>query len=312
MEFYPDIKDGMSPSSFASWMGSRSAFVNSYFAGGEMIETEAMRTGTQVHRLIEGGMMKAKHDYEHAEDSLSVTLEDKRIFRGRPDSWESDDKEARFVDYKTGKENKWKEKLPTDLKMRATAFLVWAQAGKPEIVRGFIEFIQTQWNDKTRTIEPIENKESEVESIVYTAKDMKEIGGIILTQMGEVNANYLRWKNKGETLVDMGTVAEYSEIAEHIKKLTTQGDELKRIIKDQMEFGCETNLKTDFGTFYITTRETYEYPPNIKFTLDGEKEYTLEESDKIASGAKAARKNYEMSQEPVSQSTGVGFKPNRV
>ncbi len=308
MKFYPDIKDGMSPSSFASWMGSRNSFVNSYFEGKEFIETPAMRTGTQIHRLIEGGMMKAKHVYSHTEDHLNATLDIGMIFRGIPDSWELNKGEALFVDYKTGKENAWKEKLPIDLKMRSTAFLVWVNSGKPDIVRGYIEFIKTIWNEETGVIEPIEGITSEVESIVYTAEEMEEVGKGILTQMNEVNKNYLRWKDKGETLVSKEDVATYADINSQIKKLTTKSDEIKENIKAKMEFGCETNLKTDFGTFFINTRKTYDYPPTITFRVEGEKEYTLEEAEKINLSATSAKKNYQMTTNPVSVSTSLVFK----
>jgi hypothetical protein len=60
MNFYHELKEHMSPSALDQWKRQRSAFVGTYFEKKDKVETKAMTAGKQIHRLIEGGMLKAK------------------------------------------------------------------------------------------------------------------------------------------------------------------------------------------------------------------------------------------------------------
>ena len=147
--FYHDKKEHMSPSALDQWFRQRSAFVGSYFEEKDRVDTKAMQAGRQIHRLIEGGMIPAKCSYAINEQEIKVRVPGTDFyFMGIPDSRteSKDGNESMFVDYKSGKANEWKEKLPTDIKMKATAWLVWQEGGESaEVVKGAIEFIQTTW-----------------------------------------------------------------------------------------------------------------------------------------------------------------------
>lgn len=308
MAFYPDKKDGMSPSALAQWLNSRSAFVKSYFIGDRSPTTKAMEAGTQIHALIEGGMLKAKHVYDAGEEEISITIAEGKVFRGRPDSHQRKPVKnvVSFVDYKSGKANGWKEKLPTDIKMKATAWLVWMQAGQPERVEGYVEFIQTTWDPGSHSVVPIDDKETEVEHVTYWADDLRDFTKVILKAMDDVEDFYQKWQKRGD-FVNAQDVELYAATKAEIVRLEAELDSIGERIQGQMEFGGEENHKTPLGTFYFKTTETYSYPPDLPVRAL-EQELTLDQADEVAAAVKAAKKNFELISEPVSTKVTMAYK----
>lgn len=318
--FYHDLKAHMSPSALAQWLNSRGAFVRSYFAEERGPETAAMTAGTEIHALVEAGIIPAKHVYQHGEAELKVEVPGTSFyFLGRPDSYErhwSGKKEgegepadtAYFVDYKSGKANGWDEKLPADIKMRATAWLVWRATGEPDKVCGFVEFIQTTWDPDQKKVVPMEGRDTEVTSIVYTADELRAFTKVIAKAMEDVNAFYEKWKESTGDFVSNGDVTRYAELKAEIATRETELDEVAERILGQMDFGGEENHKTPVGTFFVKTTKTYEYPAEMPFLLDGEEPYTLAKAERVASGVSAAKANYNLTNEPSSIKRSVQFR----
>lgn len=305
--FYPSVKDGLSPSALAQWINSRSAFVKSYFAMERGPETKAMQTGTEIHALIEAGIIPAKHVYEHNEGDVSVQLAEGRIFRGRPDSYEAKPGQlfASFVDYKSGKANAWVEKLPTDIKMRATAFLVWKECHQPEEVRGHIEYFQTTWDPEQRKVVLVEGTESEVISIVYSEAEMKAFEQVVLKAMDDINEFYKKWIASTGDFVSKSDIESFVDLKREIDQKETELEEIAERIQTQMEFGGEENHKVPgVGSFFIKTTNTWEYPEELAFN----KGWTLKMADEIAAAAKAAKSNFELINEPKTTKRKVQFR----
>lgn len=308
MKFYHDIKEHCSPSALDQWFRQRSAFVKTYFEKAEKVETAAMKTGKQIHKLIEAGLINAKRVFDRNEEEIKVKVPGTEFyFLGIPDSRTNNGDE--FVDYKSGKANDWKDKLPTDLKMKATAWLVWQASGEPEEVRGHIEFIQTVWNPDSKEVEPID-KETEVVSITYTAEELKTFTRVIAEAMEEVNGFYEKWLKSDASFVSKEDTSRYEELHQKKEALEREMDEIKERIKAQMEFGGVMNHQSELGTFYLTERKSYEYPTNLKINYR-DMGLVLEDAEEIEAAAKAAKKNYELITEPVSVSQNVGFRPKR-
>lgn len=309
MNFYHEIKPHMSPSALSQWLGSRGSFVRSYFAGERGPETKAMTAGTEIHALVEAGIIKAKHTYQHNEMEVKVEVPGTSYhFLGRPDSYEVDGEVAKFVDYKSGKANGWEEKLPTDIKMRATAWLVWRETGEPMQVHGFIEFIQTTWDPDLKKVVPIDGKETEVASIIYTAKELKAFTRVIATAMDDVNTFYEKWKDSSGEFVNNADVERSVELRNAIDKAEMELEEVEDRILSQMEFGGEETHKTSYGSFFIKTTKTYEYPKTLEFLLDGEEEFTIEKAERVAAGVSAAKKNFELVNDPKEIKRSVNFR----
>lgn len=312
--FYHDKKEHMSPSAFDQFHRQRSAFVKSYFEGEKGPETGAMRTGKQIHKLIEAGIIPAKWVYGVNEETLKVQVPGTDFyFLGIPDSrtTEEESKEqAAFVDYKSGKANDWKDKLPTDLKMKATAWLVWMVTGQPGSVRGAIEFIQTTWNPDTKEVEPVDGKETEVIDIIYSGEELKAFTQVIADTMNQVNELYEKWLKKDTSFIKREDIEEYESL--HLKKeaLEAEMNEVKDRILSQMEFGGVMSHKSEGGTFSITEKRTYTYPQALKVNyLDYG--LVLEDVEAIEAATKAAKKNYELVTEPASTSMSIRFTPKR-
>jgi hypothetical protein len=307
--FYPDIRKHCSPSALEAWIHNRSYFVRSYFEGEKSPETAAMAGGKKIHMLIEAGLIQAQNVYDLHEQEIRIPIGEGIEFMGIPDSREAKAKkgEIHFVDYKTGKANSWAEKLPSDVKMRATAWLVWKAAGEPAKVHGHIEFIQTTWDAAAKEVVPIEDAKSETISITYTAGELEEFGKAILKAVQEVNAFYEKWKEKTDVFINREDVARYAELKTQIAKLEKDVEEVADRVFQQMEFGGISSLPTDLGTVYITERKTYEYPLELDFKV-GKKKYTIEEAAEVDAAAKAAKKNYEMIAEPKETKRSIGFR----
>lgn len=311
--FYPDLKEYLSPSAMAQWMNGKSGFVKSYFEMDKSPETKAMTAGTEIHALLEAGIIKAKHAYDSNEMTIKVPVGETGFwFLGKPDSYESEAHldEVNFVDYKSGKANEWEKKLLSDIKMRATAWLVWTQTGMPGIVCGHIEFIQTTWDPEQKKVVPIDDKETEVVSIIYTADELLEFTKVIADTMREINEFYEKWKVSTGEFVSNEDVEKYAEIKRQIEEKELELDEVADRIKDQMEFGGRENHKTNFGTFFFKETNTYEYPKDLKFKVDNE-DWTLEESEKVSMAVKATKVNYELVNEPKTTIRKIQFRQKK-
>jgi hypothetical protein len=311
MNFYPELKEHMSPSAIDSWVRSRSSFIKSYFENEKTPETSAMKAGTKVHALIEAGVIQTKIALDIQEQEIVIDLPNGVKFLGRPDAYEERNPKAKdvsFVDFKTGVANTWKEKLPTDIKMKATAWLVWMQSNKPKMVHGYIEFIQMVWDEELKEKVPIKGIESEVVEITYTAEELESFTDFIMKSIQEVNDFYEKWLTKTDLFVNQEDVHEYMRLNDQVEKLEKQMEEVKERIKDQMEVGGLINLKNDKGTFYISEKKTYQYPNELEFVVSGTKYCLGEFEDFIEPAAKAAKKNFELANEPVSSKTSIGFR----
>lgn len=307
--FYPEKKLWMSPSALDNWLNSRSNFVKSYFEENKTPETEAMKAGTRIHRLIEAGIIDAKHVYDLAEEEIHIKVKDDIEFMGKPDSRVAEATEdiAYFVDYKSGKSNDWKDKLPKDVKMKATAWLVWKATGEPSIVKGYIEYIATTWDPVTKEIVPIEGKETDSIEQVYTAQELKDFTEVILKAIDDVNEFYEKWKESTDAFINQEDVERYAELQAKAEAIDLEMEDIKGRIMSQMEFGGLFNYKSPLGTFYITEKKTYEYPGSLKINyLD--MGLVLEDVEEINTHLKTAKKNFELINEPVTTSKSIGFR----
>lgn len=302
----------MSPSALDSWHNSRSNFIKSYFEGIRTPDTPAMIAGKKVHTLIEAGIVPAKKVYDLHEVKIEIKIKEGYVFLGIPDSRGERMQKGvvEFVDYKTGKANAWKEKLPVDIKMRATAWLVWKATGEPKKVIGHIEYIPTEWDSVAKEVVPIADAESEIISLTYTAEELQDFTKIIVDSMDEVNEEYDKWLESTGQFINKEDLERYVE-------LRKAKDELEVLLKDvgdrlmsQMEFGAKKTHQTPFGTLFITERKTYEYPKGLRINyLD--MGLTIEDAEAITMASKAAQKNYELTADPKTTSKSMGFRPTK-
>lgn len=308
--FYHDIKEHMSPSSMEQWNRQRSSFVSTYFDKKDKVETAAMRGGKQIHRLIEGGMIKVKNHYELNEEPIKVQVPGTDFyFLGIPDSRKKDG--TKFVDYKSGKANNWKDKLATDIKMKSTAWLIWQEKKEePKEIKAAVEFIQTTWDEITKEIVPVEEESTDVIEIIYTAKELKEFTKVIIKSMEEVNEFYEKWQNKTDEFISKADIEKYEKLDEKKRKLEDMMKDIKERIQGQMEMGGLTSHKTDNGTFSTREYKKYDYPETLPIKV-GKKKYTLKEVEKIESTAKATKKNYELNTDPISSSVTLSYRAKK-
>lgn len=313
--FYPDNKKWLSPSALASWCNSKSGFVKSYFAGEHFKGNASTEAGGKIHVLIENEFIKVINRFQHRELEINIDLCDFGLegilFKGRPDSFEGDKKIARFVDYKSGKENSWTDQeLAADIKMRATAWLVWQVCGEPEQVNASIEYVPTRWNAETHEIEPTGEPSTIAAMYTFESKDLRAFGEFIAKTIKEINAAYIKFLASTDEFVNKEDVNTYSTIMAEIKTKEVEAEEIKARIADQMDFGYKDSISTDVGTFYFTARKTFEYPSDMVFKV-GEKIYTLEQAEEIAAKAKMAKTEWEVVNTPKAVSRSLGFKPKK-
>ena len=309
--FYNDIKPHISPSALDNWVNSRSQFIRSYFAGIKTPETASMKTGKQIHALIEGGLLEVKNKFSQNEETLDFLVGEYKVL-GIPDSFGSDeDGTIMFVDYKTGKENTWdNNKLASDLKMKTTAWLIFKNAGSPSKVVGHIEYIPTRWNEATREIEPTGGESVVSASITYTAEELEAFTAVILKTIAEVNEEYPKWLESSADFVNKDDVSEYARLNAQVVELEVKMDEIKDRIAGQLDFGGARTAETEFGTFYFTERKTFDYPKTLKIDY---LEYglILGDADDIAAAAKVAKTKFETENEPKSISRSLAFKAKK-
>ncbi len=308
--FYPDIKPHISPSAFQAWHRQRSSFIKSYFKGEKIPENSAMRAGTKIHALIEGGFLPADNRFENNESEMVVQLSNGVEMLGIPDSYGKHDGTINFVDYKTGKENKWSaEMLASDLKMLATAWLVWHVTGRlDEGVVGILEWIGTEWNGEE--LVPIDEPHASY-SYHYTKEALEKAEKSILKTTKEVNEEYKNFGKSTEEHIDRADTEDYAKLEEQKKEIEIKQDAIKERILDQMVMGSVKSFKTELGTFSVTVRKSYKYPDKLEAEHDGKK-YTLEGVTKISAAMSAAKKNYELENEPDSTSKSIGFRAKAV
>jgi len=309
--FYPDIKPHISPSALDNWVNSRSQFIRSYFAGVKTPETASMKTGKQIHALIEGGLLEVKNKFSHNEETLEFFATEYKVL-GIPDSFGvgEDEETVMFVDYKTGKENNWDaNKLASDLKMKTTAWLVWSfYARTPPSITGYIEYIPTRWNEATREIEPTGEESVVSASITYTAEELEAFTNVILAVIAEVNEEYPKWLESSADFVNKEDVSEYARLNAQVAELEVKMDEIKERIAGQLDFGGARTAETEFGTFYFTERKTYDYPQDLP--IQGGV-FTLKETELIAAAVKVAKTKFETENEPKSISRSLAFKAKK-
>ncbi len=63
----------------------------------------------------------------------------------------------------------------------------------------------------------------------------------------------------------------YADIKNQIKDLTAKAKEIEKFVSGEMVKEDVEEVKSDFGTFYFTTRKTWEYSKDIKILEEGMK-----------------------------------------
>jgi len=322
--FYPDIKPHLSPSAFAQWHRQKTSFIRSYFLNERTPETSAMKAGTRIHALIEAGFLKVENRFTNFEETITapvyLNFDDpvkKNIqvnLLGIPDSHEiADTPEVRFVDYKTGKENRWTPKqLAQDLKMRFTALLVLLEnrrrGNDPQSVRGYIEWIGTEWNGK----ELVPTGETEVLEIYYSKEELDAFSLIIISTIEEINQEYENFSSAPkENLVSEEDIAEYAELEAKKKEIELKQSVIKERVFEVMKFSGQQNVKHDLGSFSIATSKKYQYPDDLEFQTESGNIMTLALGEEILVGLSSAKKNYELNHEPVSVTHSIKFNAPR-
>lgn len=297
--FYPNIKAHISPSALDAWHNNRGLFIRSYFIGEKSPETAAMKAGRMIHALIEGGLLEVKHTYDFVEDTIEVNVDDNKKVLGIPDSYGFDlyYDTAMFVDYKSGKENHWDGvKLAGDLKMKTTAWLIWNVTSRPKRVKAFIEYIPTQWNPETREVEPTGGESVVAAEIVYEAKDLEAFSEVISKTMDEINEAYQEWLGSTDDYINQDDVTLYAELNAQKIELETKMEVIKDRISDQMNMGNKDSLSTPLGSFYFTSRKSWEYPKELE-----EAEVEL----------KAKKKKFETENQPTKITKAFGFRAKK-
>jgi hypothetical protein len=219
---------------------------------------------------------------------------------------------AKFVDYKSGKENHWDDnRLATDLKMKTTAWLVWKACNEtPKYVAGYIEYIPTQWNPTTREVEPAEGDSVVAGEIVYQAEELAAFTEVIKKTIEEINIAYLDWLSSTDEFVNQEDIALYADLNGQKNLIEAKLEELKNRIGDQMGLGGKETLSTPFGTFYFTTRKTWEYPTELPVKFE-DKIITLKLAEEVGANVKAAKKKFETETSPKSTSKTLSFRAGK-
>lgn len=319
MNFYPDIKKHISPSALQAWHKSRASFIRSYFKNEPTIETPAMKAGKKIHGLIEAGFLEAKHRFDQREQKLEFTLtanEDVKVM-GIPDSHETEARynttweggEVAFVDYKTGKEDKWSEAdLGNDLKMKTTAWLVLQANPNATQVRAIIEWIGTEWNG-TELVPT--NEPRAYYQYVFTRKELLEFTQVIHKTIQEVNDEYPKFLEASSEFINDEDCIEYARLDAEKKAIEEKMKPIKERIAEQLSFGGVLSHETDFGTFYFTTKKVYEYPTDLKFQTTSGVVMTLAEGEEVETAMSAVKKNYEVGHDPKTETKSLGFRSKK-
>lgn len=325
--FYPNVKAYISPSALATWLNSRSSFIGSYFKGKKFEGNSATEAGTKIHGLIEGGFLKAEKVFGNGEQEIMTPFRFSGVnVLGRPDDYGFYDEKkdlAVFVDYKTGKDSEWnKAELAGDIKMRATAWLVWNKLGKPEKgVIGYLEWFGTKWNDETKELVPT-NEDHAIFHCKYTADELADFEEVIEKAIKDINTTYDKLMNSDTGFIDEELIKEYAELDAKVKKFKDEYenkaeefegrmDEIKETIGGQLEFGGLLNHETPFGTFYFKEAKKFEYPDSLEFQTESGNVMTLAVGEEVSVAMSAAKKNYELTHTPDEIKKTVQFKAKK-
>lgn len=316
--FYPQIKKHLSPSAFQAWHNNRSLFIRSYFMGEKSPETSSMKAGTAIHSLIENGLYPAQKRFDRNEHEVVIEVKDGVLALGKPDSYGTHaiNGVIELVDYKTGKEDLWtNEKVAIDLKCKMTAWLVLMQHRKegytPTAVKHYLEYIPTFWNEEAHEIQPVPDVSSTVYEATYTAEELDEFTKVIEATIDEVNAEYPAFMASTDEFVNRDDVLELADINSQIVELEAKADIIKERLGEQLKMGNRKNFESVVGTVYITEKKTYEYPEDLLCKTEGGEEFTLADFETYSVGAKVAKKNYELSNEPKTVSQTVAFRAKK-
>ena len=312
MAFYPNIKAYISPSALATWCKGKSAFVKSYFLGEKTPETLAMKAGTRIHKLIEIGAIQPIKKFDVSEQGLSAIVTGcPAELMGRPDDRTDGKKPIEFVDYKTGQKETWDEHtLKSDIKMLATAYLVWLANGNPATdIIGHIEWIETIYDKEQRDIVPT-GRPHEVYSVSYTPTDMQKFEVFLAKTMGDINEEYAKFLESTDLEIDPDLLAEYQSLETQKLIIEVRQDEIKKTVGEQMKSAGKRSLPTTIGTFSITENKSYEYPTTLKVNY-GTYGLVLEDIEEINKALKAVKKIWERENEPVEITNKVSFRAKK-
>ena len=319
--FYPNIKPHISPSALASWHNNKSNFIDSYFKGKETKETASMKAGTKIHGLFEGGFLNAGVQFGKKEKEIKQSFRDTGVLVfGKPDDYGSKDGKVGFTDIKSGREVSWtREELEEDVKMRATAWLVWKEMGEPETVTGYILWVGTEWDVKE--IIPTKD-ENMVIKYVYKADELRQFEDVIAKTITDVNKAYEIFTSMDNALVDEDLCQEYAEIYNKIKAielsqiapLKEKLDEIKETLSDQILFSGQEGYKCEFGSFFYRSSKKYEYPQDFEFGVEigGSVEtFKVGNAEEISKSLSVFKKNYEKANEPVEEKKSLQFRAKK-
>lgn len=312
--FYPDVKPHISPSALSTWHSGKGAFIKSYFDGEKSGSTLAMKAGSKIHKMIEGGLLTPLKIYDQKEKRLQFEVVEGIMVLGIPDSHEEDGSKdtIEFVDYKTGKDRTWDAvKLATDLKMKTTAWLVWQANPQAKTIIGHLNFIQTKYDEDETDYIPTGFQE--VIDKEYTVKELKAFTKVIEKTIKEVNKAYGKWADNSSEFINEADVIEYYDTHKRIEAMKEDLNEIGVRIHTQMELGNIERHKSNLGTFYFVSRKKYEYPTSLKVFTANFGEVNFDNAIKIhadtEAAIKSAKQDYEKSHEPVTTTRSLAYRP---
>lgn len=269
-----------------------------------------MKAGKEVHALIENGLYDAKKRFDMHEQRLTISCDNGYVVLGIPDSYSlALNGVAEFVDYKTGKSSDWHKKLPNDLKMKCTAWLVWRATDMPSLVRGYVEYIPTIWDAENHEVIP-SDEPSTIYQRDYTAEELLAFTDFIIKTIDQINNEYPKWLISSTDFVSDDDVNEYVTLDQQIKELSNKQEEIKERIKTQLEFGDSKTLEVSAGSFYIMSRSKWVYPKDL-IVKYSDSEIVLSDVEAINEATSIAKKEFEQVTPPASVSTSLGFRAKK-
>ncbi len=164
---------------------------------------------------------------------------------------------SEFLEYKTWKTPWTQERVNNHWQLYVYAIMIAVLTGK--LPKAKLLWIQTEddWIGWIRATGKVE--EFDVNFDPVAIEDWKHK---IIRAWEEIKKAHEAWEN-GDIL-DILDVIEYQEIQKQIDELVAKQTELKVKIKADLEKSWMPTYKSDFGMFYFTKKDTYEYPENIK------------------------------------------------
>lgn len=251
-QYYPDVKQNLSPSSIASWLNNRSQFIYNYFEG-KRSYSPAMALGTKIHKDIEQGLVPVQKFYQHFEHAIKLSFDyngDEVSIYGIMDGVTEDYSE--FVDYKTGK--KWEQhQVDEDIKQTIYAYMIFRNTDLQEVT-GHIEWVELLDGEPTGV--------TEVLSVVYNRDDVVEYwDNKIHSIIGDINKayeQYLKNNNASDEVKDLAY--RLSKIKEKQGNLKEQEAWLRTEIFRVMDSEEVTHVKTPYLSAGYQDKKVYSYP----------------------------------------------------